>query len=479
MADVARRPLRLTRRTAQTGLEYAENALPNYKNVNVVLKAAPVQHVRSALGLIGNKKATAQMVTTGKGGLGVRKQNDATKDKPVLVKPKLAGKPAELKTGLPVREKKEAVPPTAGTTKPGVIRRIANILSAQKAQPEAKPKQAVTLAAPKTRIAVKPTVRPKPGRVEAQGSQPDLSGFSQEEKANLEKLNKADSEDAQYVAIYVQDIFSYMRHLEVVYCIPDAYIKQCKFMTNLMRATVVDWLVGVHRQFKLMPETLYLTVSIFDRYMLTAPATPKSQLQLVGVTSLLIASKYEEILCPTIADCVYVTDNTYTKKQVVEMESRILGGLAFSIGRPLPLQFLRRYTKVADATYKEHCAAKYFMELQLVRHEMCHVRPSLQAAAALCLSLLVNLDQDLYGEYKQADKSPSDTLKRLWSPPLHYFSGFSFAEVEQAVKQLALVVLKGHSSTLQNVRKKYSTKSVSETSQLVEGHLDRIKSIRD
>ncbi|CAB3376987.1 Hypothetical predicted protein [Cloeon dipterum] len=478
MADVvARRPLRLTRRTAQTDLENAENALT--KNANVVRKAAPVQHVRSTLGVIGNKKATAQMVNVGKGGLGVSKQINATKEKPVLVKPKVTGKPAEQKTGLPVRDKKQAVPPIAGTTKPGVIRRIANVLSTQNAQPEAKPNKVTLATAPKPRIAVKPTVKPKPGRVEAQGSQPDVSGFSQEEKAKLEKLNKVDSEDAQYVAIYVQDIYSYMRQLEVVYSIPEAYVKQCKFMTNLMRATVVDWLVGVHRQFKLMPETLYLTVSIFDRYMLTALATPKSQLQLVGVTSLLIASKFEEIMCPTIADCVYVTDNTYTKKQVVEMESKILGGLAFSIGRPLPLQFLRRYTMVSDASYEEHCTAKYFMELQLVRHEMCHVRPSLQAAAALCLSLLVNLDQDLYDEYKLADKSPSDTLKRLWSPPLHYFSGFSFAEVEQAVKQLALVVLKGHSSNLQNVRKKYSTKSMSEMSQFVEGHLDRIKSIRE
>ncbi|CAB3375745.1 Hypothetical predicted protein [Cloeon dipterum] len=474
------KPLRLTRCTAQTiDLEDVENALPK----NVVRKAARVPHVRSTLGAIGNK-TTAQLVTVGKGGLAVSKQN---KEKAVLVKPKLnvpIGKPVEQKTGVTVRDKQ--APPTAGTTKPGVIRRVANTVSAPNAQ-QAKPK--VSLAAPKPQIAVKPTIKPKPaapvaakskeqpGKVEAPGSQPDLSCFSQEEIAKFESLDIADFDDAQHVATYVKDIFSYMRNLEAVYCIPEAYVRQCKFMTNLMRAKVVDWLIGVHHQLKLMPETIYLTVSIFDRYMLTALATPKSLLQLVGVTSLLIASKYEEIWCPTIADCVYVTNNTYTRKQVVKMESMILGALAFNIGRPLPLLFLRRFTKVPDATLEDHCTAKYFMELQLVRHEMCHVRPSLQAAAAMCLSLFVNLDQDVYDEFKKAD--PSDTLKHLWSPTLHYFSGFSFAEVEEAVKQLAPVVLKGHSSDLHNVRKKYSSKNMFEASNIVEGRLNRIESIRE
>ncbi|XP_065333768.1 G2/mitotic-specific cyclin-B2-like [Cloeon dipterum] len=475
MADVASH-VRLTRRTAQAiNGKNVENALPK----NVVRKAAPLQQVRSTLGTIGNRQ-TAQLVTVGK-------QDNATKEKSVLAKPKLnlptgrpTGKPAEQKTN--VRGKQ--VPLTAGTTKPGVIRRITNIVSAPNAQ-QAKPK-----AAPKPQ-AVKPAVRPKPAapvtvklkdqsdKVVALSSKPDLTSFSQEEIANLENQNKADFNDAQNVAHYVKDIYLYMRQLEAVYCIPEAYIKQCKFMKNLMRATVIDWLIGVHRQFKLMSETLYLTVSIFDRYMATALGTPKSQLQLVGVTSLLVASKFEEIMCPTVGDCVYVTDNTYTKKQVVEMESKILASLAFNIGRPLPLQFLRRFTMVADATFEDHCTAKYFMELQLVRHEMCHVRPSLQAAAAMCLSLFVNLDQDVYDEYKQVDKSPSDTLKRLWSPALHYFSAYSFVEVEEAVKQLALVVLKGHSSNLQNVRKKYSSKNLSEISNFVEGRLDRIESIRE
>lgn len=63
---------------------------------------------------------------------------------------------------------------------------------------------------------------------------------------------------------------------------------------------------------------------------------------------MLVAAKYEEIMCPTIGDCVYVTDNSYNKKQVADMEMKILDALNFNIGRPLPLSFLRRFTKASE-----------------------------------------------------------------------------------------------------------------------------------
>jgi hypothetical protein len=59
-----------------------------------------------------------------------------------------------------------------------------------------------------------------------------------------------------------------------------------------MRSILVDFLIEVHLNFKLVPETLYLTINLIDRY-LQLKEVPRPKLQLVGVTSLLIASKYE------------------------------------------------------------------------------------------------------------------------------------------------------------------------------------------
>jgi hypothetical protein len=40
-----------------------------------------------------------------------------------------------------------------------------------------------------------------------------------------------------------------------------------KSLPGNMRGYLIDWLVGAHHQLKLLSETLFLTVSIFDRFM--------------------------------------------------------------------------------------------------------------------------------------------------------------------------------------------------------------------
>lgn len=77
---------------------------------------------------------------------------------------------------------------------------------------------------------------------------------------------------------------------------------------------------------------------------------PKKQLQLVGVTAMFLASKYEEMYPPEISDFAYVTDRAYTTAQIRDMEMKILRVLKFQLGRPLPLQFLRRASKIFEVS---------------------------------------------------------------------------------------------------------------------------------
>ena len=87
-----------------------------------------------------------------------------------------------------------------------------------------------------------------------------------------------------------------------------------------MRAILIDWLLEVHLKFKLLPETLFLTVNVIDRYLSVTKNIKRAKLQLVGVTALLICTKYEEIYPPTVKDLVYITDNAYQKEELIRME---------------------------------------------------------------------------------------------------------------------------------------------------------------
>jgi len=130
-----------------------------------------------------------------------------------------------------------------------------------------------------------------------------------------------------------------------------------------MRSILIDWMVEVHGRFKLLQETLFLTVAIMDRFLQIEPKIVRHELQLVGLTAMFIASKFEEMFAPEIHDFVFMSDKAYTKKDILEMEYRILKALDFNLGRPLPLHFLRRYTKVATAVSDDvilNCLLKIF-----------------------------------------------------------------------------------------------------------------------
>jgi len=94
------------------------------------------------------------------------------------------------------------------------------------------------------------------------------------------------------------------------------YMDYQKDINPSMREILTDWLIEVHLKFKLLPETLYLTVNLIDQF-LTTQNIYRNKLQLVGVTAMLIASKYEEIYPPIVSDFVYITDNAYTREEIL------------------------------------------------------------------------------------------------------------------------------------------------------------------
>lgn len=234
-------------------------------------------------------------------------------------------------------------------------------------------------------------------------------------------IDALDADDPQLCATYVREIYSYLAHLEQKYSVSPDFLDK-KSVTGRMRSVLIDWLIQVHMKFQLLQETMYLTVHLIDAYLSRVDVS-KMQLQLVGVTAMFLASKYEEMYVPAIDDFVYMTDNTYTKSEIRKMEVSMCKTLDFAFGKPFPLHFLRRYSKAAMADPKQHTLAKYFMELSLHDAEFSSMKPSMLAACSLNLSM-------------QLLNGPK------WGKNMEVYSGYKVNDLNEGMTKLANLKLK-------------------------------------
>ncbi|MED6199103.1 hypothetical protein PIB30_072737 [Stylosanthes scabra] len=169
---------------------------------------------------------------------------------------------------------------------------------------------------------------------------------------------------------YVDDIYQYYWVTEAQNPALANYMSNQTEITPYMRGILINWLIEVHMKFDLMPETLYLTVTLLDQY-LSMVKIKKTDMQLVGLTALLLASKYEDFWHPRVKDLTSISVESYTRDQMLEMEKLILRKLKFRLNAPTPYVFLL-----------EHMAF-FLVDLCLVEYETLAFKPSLLCASAL------------------------------------------------------------------------------------------------
>ncbi len=157
-------------------------------------------------------------------------------------------------------------------------------------------------------------------------------------------------------------------------------------INNRMRAILIDWLIDVHLKYKLVPQTMYIAVNLIDRY-LEKNQTKRSKLQLVGVTAMFIACKYEEIYPPELKDFVYITDGAYVKSDVLKMENKMLESLGFDVTFPTQWTLFETYKRKLDLDGKTFKLAWFLMELCLINSKILKFKMSQIAASAILIAL--------------------------------------------------------------------------------------------
>lgn len=191
-----------------------------------------------------------------------------------------------------------------------------------------------------------------------------------------------DDRDPQMCEEYAENIYSYMYKTQECYMVNPGYIdavpSSLRWARN--RSTLLNWLLTVHKKFRLVTETLYLAVNIIDRY-LSVESVELEQVQLLAASALFVASKYEEVMTPAISNFAFVANAQV--EDIRALEQKVLVALRFELGYPCPLNFLRRISRADDYDMRTRTIAKFMLEMSIFEPRLMVFRPSDVAAAAM------------------------------------------------------------------------------------------------
>ncbi|PPS12499.1 hypothetical protein GOBAR_AA08133 [Gossypium barbadense] len=278
----------------------------------------------------------------------------------------------------------------------------------------------------------------------------------------------SDKKDPQLCSLYSPEIYNNLRVAELVRRPYPNFMETIQQdITQSMRGILVDWLVEVSEEYKLMPDSLYLTVHLID-WFLSKNYIERQRLQLLGITCMLIASKYEEICAPRVEEFCFITDNTYTKEEVLKMETKVLKYFGFQIFAPTAKTFLSKYEEICAPRVEEFCfitdntytkeerflraaqasykspsiemeyLANYLAELTLIDYEFLNFVPSIVAASAVFLARWT-LDQSSHP----------------WNSTLEHYTAYNQSDLKTTVIALQDLQLNTKGCPLSAIRMKY------------------------
>lgn len=241
---------------------------------------------------------------------------------------------------------------------------------------------------------------------------------------------------------YAHDALSHYRSVEMNTAPSSHYMTRQNDINQTMREILIDWCVDVQLKLKMGQETLFLAIHIIDRF-LDCRLVHRSKLQLVGCTSLVLASKYEDVYSPEVNDFVYISDKACTRGQIIAMEECILCAIGYNVSVPLPIDFLRYFSRIvgiAEGTDAWFLSA-YYTELTLQSYVFLRFLPSQIAGAAIYLA-----------------QTTAMCSPRVWSTEVQQQLNYTPSQLSECIIALYDIIKIRQSGTLKYkaVQKKYT-----------------------
>lgn len=219
------------------------------------------------------------------------------------------------------------------------------------------------------------------------------------------------------------------------------YLKYQKEINAEMRAILIDWLDQVHFKYHFKIETLYQTIWIIDT-VLSYRKIFRSSLQLLGIASLYISCKFNEIYYPKSFEFIAITDNAYKEYELLEMEKEILKVVDFNICSPTSILFYQILSKIFQLNEEQYNFGKYFLESSLIKYDMIYFSPSIIALSCIYIAM----------KYFSLNN-----YKYLYK--IHYFIEAENLEnsIKNSARKLCFLVKDLSKSNLTAIKEKYSS----------------------
>ena len=259
-----------------------------------------------------------------------------------------------------------------------------------------------------------------------------------------------DQDNIAFVGEYLEEIYMNLLLEEKQATIKPifGYMENQPEINDIMRAILIDWIIEVHLKFNLRQETLHMAIWLIDTY-LSFSFVPRDQLQLLGITCLLISSKSHEIYYPQHKKLIEMTDNAYTIEEMLKMENEILKKLNFYVLCPNHLDFFNILSKMFNLEKKHYILGNYFIEYSLINYDLLKYSPSVIASSCVYLVMKqygIDGYQKLYNNFIIKDNNPENIIK-------------------DTAKEILVLVDNLARSRFQNVKKKYMMTEIEKVSE--------------
>ena len=200
---------------------------------------------------------------------------------------------------------------------------------------------------------------------------------SNDSKDTLNVLNNYSSKNEYLDEIYINLLLDEKKFKNKI---NPEYFSFQKSINYKMRSILIDWIIEIHFYFKFLKKTLFQTVYIIDAY-LSKKNIDKKFLQLLGVASLLISCKENEIIYPSLKKLIQLTDNAFSISELKNMEIKIMKTLNFDILSPTAEEFFEINAKFFNFSDEHMCVGEYFLKCSLIGYNMLKYNQSTIAIA--------------------------------------------------------------------------------------------------